>query len=317
MARSAEGMLRTLLYQTVGANPTLFSSIERRFLQLQQRRGGLIWNLPTLEECLLSVVQSGKNMRFLFLVDALDEFDGEDTIITEFFKRISDACPENLLLIVSSRPHVDFQEGFENCIQLRMERKTESDVSRYANGMLKPLVDKRGYSYKILVENIVEHAQGLFIWVKLACLEILKAARRGEDLKQLLSRLTDMPSALDELSLDEFYQRILDQMEPDELKEARAMISMVIAAPDRLDALSLRTAVHYVLGGCYSEITYELSVMRIQAVCAGLLEIPHERYDPIRLAHRTVAQFLSNRAPNVLRIQEANGRLITGQCASP
>ena len=317
MAKSAEGILRSLLHQTVSAQPALFSSIERRFLELQQQRGGLIWNLPVLEECFLSVIHSGQNTRFLFLVDALDEFDGKDTIISNFFKRISDSCQANLQLIVSSRPHLDFQEGFENCTQFRMELETESDISRYANGMFKPLVDKRGYLYQTLVEDIVKHAQGLFIWVKLASLELMKAAKRGEDLKGLFLRLRDMPSAHDDLSLDEFYQRILDQMDPEELKEARAMISIVIAAPLPFKALQLRYAVHYALRQCYSEFTDEIATIRVQAVCAGLLEVYEDGILPlgvprVRLAHRSVAQFLSNRAPSVLRIQEPNGKLITG-----
>jgi hypothetical protein len=49
LARSAEGMLRTLLYEVVSAQPELFQATEAEFERMKCTKSGVVWNLPALE----------------------------------------------------------------------------------------------------------------------------------------------------------------------------------------------------------------------------------------------------------------------------
>ncbi|PMD24332.1 hypothetical protein NA56DRAFT_541277, partial [Hyaloscypha hepaticicola] len=221
LAKSAEGMLRALLRQVVTAKPQLFQAIEPEFAQMRSSRSGVLWSLRALERFILTVVQSATTTRFFFLVDALDEYQGEDIVIAQIFAKIAEECQNNLQLCVSSRPHIDFREEFGSCHKLRMELETQEDVRHYTNGRFQDYLKKHGSSYQVLIDEVVSNAQGLFIWVKLASNELLRAAKRGEDIEQLRKRLNGMPQ-----ELDEFYQRILDQLDAEDRDEARAMLAM-------------------------------------------------------------------------------------------
>lgn len=229
LAKSAEGMLRTLLRQVVTAQPKLFQAIKAEFAQMKSSRIGVLWSLRALERFILTVVQSATTTRFFFLVDALDEYQGEDMVIAQIFAKIAEECQKNLQRCVSSRPHIDFREQFGSCHKLRMELETQEDVRNYTNARFQDYLKRHGSSYQVLIDDVVSNAQGLFIWVKLASNELLRAAKRGEDVERLRKRLNGMPQ-----ELDEFYQRILDQLDPEDRDEARAMLAMTASIPEPL-----------------------------------------------------------------------------------
>ena len=325
MAKSAEGKLRTLLYHVVSLRSNLFHAVEEEFRRIKQQRGGIIWNLRILEICLLAIIQHSPQTRFFFLVDALDEYEGEDAVVAELFTSISKACTKNLQLCVSSRPHIDFLEQLDPSEMLLMENETGDDIRKYTSGIFEKFIQRHGDTYRTLVNQIIVHAQGLFIWVKLACRELLRAAKRGEDIESLLRRLKGMPQELDDI-----YQRILDQLDPEDRNEARTMLAITISTPEYLTPLQLRYAVHFATGK-YTDFNTYLAETRILAVCGGLLEFeetdsPYEGLEPtlqntystkgypgiVRLAHHTVFQFLSKSAPETLEATETDGKLITG-----
>lgn len=266
LAKSAEGMLRAILRQVVTARPALFHEIEADFKAMKKSRDGVRWTLHNLQNYLVKIVVGSQRTRFFFLVDALDEYQGEDADVADIFSSLASTNTKNLQFCISSRPHIDFLEKFESCGKLRMEFETEQDIRKYTNSIFQNYIERHGDIYRVLVDEIVINAQGLFIWVKLASSEILRAAKRGEDIHQLQKRLEGMPQ-----NLDEFYQRILDQLDPDDRDEARAMLSITIHSPEPLTPIHLRYAVHFATG-IYTEFNEYLAQIRILAVCGGLLE---------------------------------------------
>ncbi len=323
LAKSAEGMLRSLVHELISARPTLFQPYEAEFVRMRDSRKGISWTLQILNNCLLQIVQNADQTRFFFLVDALDEYHGEDAVVAELFTRIAERCSSNLQLCVSSRPHIDFRDQFEHHKQLRMESETTDDIVRYTKKIFNQYIRRHGDNYRVLVDEIISDAQGLFIWVKLASNEILRAARRGEDIDRLRRRLRGMPQ-----ELDSFYQRILDQLDPEDREEARAMLAITICSPEPLTPMELRYALHYATG-MYSSFTKYLVETRILAVCGGLLEFRefHQAAaesdefqeqgtavirTAVRLAHRSVYNFLERKASATLHGTDNDGEMVTG-----
>lgn len=204
-------MLRAILLQIIYTRPKLFSTIAANFSYMMDSRYGIRWTLNDLQDILVHLVRSSPQTKFLFLVDALDEYQGDDSTIAAIVIDLASRCPSNLQLCVSSRPHVDFRKSFGSCIKLHMEYHTGGDIRKYTHGIFQSYIQRHGGNYRSLVDDMISNAQGLFIWVKLASNEILRAAKRGEDISQLQSRLDNMPQ-----DLDEFYQRILNQLDAED-----------------------------------------------------------------------------------------------------
>lgn len=76
-----------------------------------------------------------------------------------------------------------------------MENEIGGDIRKYTSGIFEKFIQRHGDTYRTLVNQIIVHAQGLFIWVKLASRELLRAAKRGEDIESLLKRLQGMTGA--------------------------------------------------------------------------------------------------------------------------
>ena len=91
---------------------------------------------------------------------------------------------------------------------------------------------------------------------------------KGEDFDQLKRRLNDFPN-----DLNAFYQRMLDDLDPNDQEEIRIMLAIVASAVEPLTPLGLRYAVYF-CHTIYSDLNNEdLAARRIMAVCSGLLEI--------------------------------------------
>ncbi|KAI9677340.1 MAG: hypothetical protein M1822_008147 [Bathelium mastoideum] len=304
-AKSIEGLLRTILFHIVTQHKDFFQHIRPTYRNLNGRSNdGIIWTLATLERCFFDLVQRSSHARFMLLVDALDEYAGEDSEIATFLVRLSESSPNNLQICASSRPHVDFEEEFDSCARLQMEHETEHDIREYVQGQFRAFIDRHGKSYTYLVDDIVSNSRGLFVWVKLACIEILRAARRGEDIEMLSKRLESMPQ-----ELDDFYQRMLDLLDPEERQEAQAMLAITISSYKTFTPVELRYMIHFATGR-YAEFNEFLAETRILAVCGGFLEFGP--YD-VRLAHRTVYHFLEVSRPSLLQSRNRDGKWITGE----
>ncbi|KAI9667847.1 MAG: hypothetical protein M1821_000666 [Bathelium mastoideum] len=311
-AKSIEGLLRTILFHVLSQHNDLFQHIRRTFRNLNGRSNDRVtWTFAALERCFFELVHRSSHARFMLLVDALDEYAGEDSEIATFLTHLSESSSQNLQICASSRPHVDFEEQFGSCARLRMERETEHDIREYVQGQFRAFIDRHGSSYAYLVDDIVSNSRGLFVWVKLACIEILRAARRGEDIEMLSKRLKSMPE-----ELDDFYQRILDLLDPEERQEAHAMLAITIASNETFTPVQLRYVIHFATGR-YAEFNDFFAETRILAVCGGFLEFEERetvyQAQGVRLAHRTVHHFLEVSHPSLLQSRNPDGKRITGE----
>ncbi|KAM7213043.1 hypothetical protein V8F06_011597 [Rhypophila decipiens] len=234
LERSIEGLLRSLVHQVLTQCPGLFVKIYPSVSNTSLFRSVILpWTNGQLENSIRAAANGLPNTRFFFLMDGLDEFDGDDTTVARFVRLFSSRLPQNAKVCVSSRPYTDFQFGLNSVPSLLMESHNSNDIGSYIASRLtevRPIIGKN--SGVILAQMIADKADGMFLWVRLAIDSLQRGWRRYEDMDALLERLREMPR-----DLVDFYQRILDEMDTEDKAEAIRLLVLFSASTDELSPL--------------------------------------------------------------------------------
>lgn len=214
LQKSHEGLLRTLLHQCVQNWLDLFSKIfPRRWALLQFWEGNELqlpsWQLPELAEGFQSLVSgpppssdsvSGKPYKLFFLIDGLDEFDGEHLELVKLIQE-TNACPR-VKICASSRPWNVFRDAFKQNPKLQLENLTRDDITLYtrdhfetSEGFRELQVIHPTEADKLL-NDIVQKAQGVFLWVSVVVRSLLDNLREGDKLTELQKTLDNLPDDL-------------------------------------------------------------------------------------------------------------------------
>ena len=204
LQRSAQGLLRNLLYQLVQRIP----DFARTVLDDSSTRNGTtpIWTQRRLVEVLVRVLLAGRTSRFRIFIDGIDECDDED--IEDFLRTISVLSNhDNFKLCVSSRPEARLSSTFSNCPYLRLEELNQLDIFDYVRDSL------RGYSsddagVETMTELILRRAEGVFLCAALVIQSVLRGLASGDDKQLLLQRIHDTPN-----EMDAFFSHMLSKVE--------------------------------------------------------------------------------------------------------
>lgn len=153
-----------------------------------------------------SIAVSG---RYLCLyVDGLDEYDGDSDDILRLPKIFTDI--RHVKICASSRPENAFIQAWEETgDKLYMEHFNDADISAYVRDTLEgdpnyQDMDDRGIARIDLVQEIVLHAKGVFLWVHLVLNDLKEGLRNRDTLDQMRRRLHDLPK-----DLEEYFHHIL------------------------------------------------------------------------------------------------------------
>ncbi|KAF3913609.1 hypothetical protein ABW21_db0200032 [Orbilia brochopaga] len=169
---------------------------------------------------------------FYFLVDALDECVKG---LEDFLRLISLTVSkfDKIRWLVTSRPNIDVRaelsgQSFQRQICLEDNSAHTIDaINIYIRHQVDNLSRKKRYDSDIRAEitSILEGggAQNTFLWVHLACKELLKTKKRAKHAAQIL---TNLPSELDEL-YEKNFTRLLEASDHD---EDASLCSHVLAA---------------------------------------------------------------------------------------
>lgn len=231
LQKSQEGLLRTLLFQLFKAAPQVIDSYAREeFRGLLAPNNHLVWNVKDLITTLKTVLHRCSEVRVCFFIDGLDEYKGESDTLIELMQ---DLCqPENVKLCVSSRPWVEFIDAFGQADQrlLKLEDLTRSDIANYTSDRLtsNPKFCKLADwddRYKKLVEEVVNKAQGVFLWVYLVVKSLLEGVRYADTLEDLKARLDAFPR-----DLEDFFRHMLDDIPKIYLRKTSQMFRMATTA---------------------------------------------------------------------------------------
>lgn len=167
-----------------------------------------------------------------FSINGLDEFAGACHELITLIRGLVDGNA-NVKFCVASRPWIVFETAFETKPHLRLEDLTYNDIKHYVSSNFQlnsefPKLQAREPKFADqLIENIVSKASGVFLWVHLVVAPLLSGMSFGDRVRDLQSRLDDLPQELKDL-----YDNMMQKLDPFYLEHAAQFI-MIMEASDR------------------------------------------------------------------------------------
>lgn len=317
MQKSQIGLLQSLLYQILKECPQLIEALcpirwsTDNFYDDKQEP----WSLRELSEAFQNLVDcdhfSEKSTpKFCFFVDGLDEYDGEHREVINILQTMTKNS--NIKICVSSRPWNVFEKAFGSgsCYKLLLQEFTRADIKLYVQTKLEEdeefLKLAEGDSrYQQLILDIVEKAQGVFLWVFLVVRSLLRGLSDENEFSFLQKRLNELPS-----DLEEYFFHILNTVEPIYQESTTMILNLVMHGNRPLPAIAIfflekekidpDYALKLDLQLTETDIASISQRMRkhVNACCKDLLEVNVTRYEDsflqhkIDFLHRTVRDFL-------------------------
>jgi hypothetical protein len=346
--KSQSGLLRALLYQVLSSCPDLISvilpelwtelySVSIKGLSYLNESISKGWTLRNLSQAFLKLIRQRRvPLKLCFLVDGLDEFDGDHEEMAALFKEVTDN--PDVKICLSSRPWVVFQKMYRSCPSLRLQDLTFPDIKYYVsdkferNRAFRDLESDEPKSALLLRNEVVEKAEGVFLWVKIVVNSLLLGLTNEDHIEILRERLGLMPPELIPL-----YRHLMSLIDEVYLVWASKAFRIVRAVREfcsdefagpvqrgegwrRLPIykfyLAMAEDLNFVFDSCdnvsvvqsftsstsrtltKSTIKGQCDKTRIHltARCAGLLEIPRFEqrgiHAPVQFLHRTARDFL-------------------------
>jgi hypothetical protein len=237
------------------------------------------------------------NERAILTIDALDECNNEHGSRDKLLEALSNQCPSipQLRVLVTGRPEWDIKRwaegagGYTNFNNLEGDSK---DVQLYIETRLQSAhVSDRQCLYAV-----IRHAEGLFIWARIAC--------------DLLVNATDVDGLLDvlgqEVSLDYLYRIALEQSIPRNKashQAIRTILQMILAARRPLSIAEME------------KLAPNSKVVEPAVNILGSFLLYDGRDGPIRLLHATFREYVTDRtkrSPLFVQIELGHHLLASG-----
>ena len=317
MQKSQEGLLRSLLYEILRKCPDLIHlCLKSRWDQSEEwyREQNLwarhyesasdTWTRSELLEAFAQLRQhSLSSVRYCFFIDGLDEYDGQHGELIELIVGLMDSL--SIKLCLSSRPWNVFEAAFsgKNIRKLYLEDLNKSDIELYVRNKLVDRADFIQYQQRdsrcnAIIEEIVEKAQGVFLWVFLVIRSLAEGLDNADRFIDLQRRLRSFPA-----DLDTYFRHILFSLDPVYREQTAHAFQVSLYTRTPLSLLNYwfldREEEHE---GFATEMKVEESSQdelesrnaemrkRLNGRCKGLLEVTSSGH--VGFLHRTVKDFL-------------------------
>lgn len=312
MQKSQKGLIQALLYQALGACPELIPEIcSTRWAatSLCDSENSKDWPLRELFGVFRALAtRDNLPVRFCFLIDGADEYDGDHFELCAFLKDISTS--KNLKLCISSRPWNVFEDAFGALAfrKIYIHDLTRQDILSYVQCELSRH-SQWGEPYftaeqmRFIVNTVTDRATGVFLWVFLAVRSLRKGLVNGDTFFDLQRQLERLPT-----DLEPFFKHMLDIV-GDDYSEHMGRLLRIATNAKR----SLHLQFYHMQENELADVDYALHMpieaytpgeiqarlaqcgRRINARCGGLLEIKEGR---VEFLHRTVRDFLLTKDMN-------------------
>ena len=309
-----EGLFRRLLHQALSKHPGLASTVFRDRLKSYMLLGDTaMWHQPWTRLELLRLVRllvktAATTMNIALFIDGLDEFHGPPL---ELIELISTLKGPNTKICVSSRSWPVYEDAFAQQPSVRMEDLTDNDICEYVTSKLgqtagfKALRGLDSDNADSLLRDIIQKAQGVFLWVFLVVRILNESLSDGQPLSELRNLVNSLPTELTAL----FGKILLSlQQDPTRFRRGSELIRILQAArsPPKLLQLSFaeEADIEFAfklpvspLAPTVEQARAELTRRRIGANLRCLVEVRRRRYvplsrSPVEFIHRTVADYL-------------------------
>jgi hypothetical protein len=234
--RTQTGLLQTLLHQILSQRADLLPEVmPEKWKQhyesplWSQSDYFSSWSVTQLQKSFaLLVKRSIGVLKIGLFIDGLDEHDRDYRSLISFLENI--ALSENIKILTSSRPLVEFEEAFSNYPTLKLQDLTYRDIKIYVDTRLRKDKNFLGFYRKeprgtlALVKEIVGSAEGVFLWVRLVVDSLLEGITYRDRLEDLKSRLRALPK-----DLEGMFQHMLDQVHSDYYVHSSRIFQLVRA----------------------------------------------------------------------------------------
>ncbi|KAI2617968.1 hypothetical protein GGS26DRAFT_575604 [Hypomontagnella submonticulosa] len=334
--KSQEGLLRSILYQIFRQQPGLIVQAypQQHSIGVASPPVGRELSKDTIpiSELLAAVntISDGlanSNSKYCFFIDGLDEYEGKPNDIISLVKLLKDTL--QVKMCVSSRPWNEFEKVFgeDNPNKLYIQDLTRGDIEEYVrdtferdSGFQEFLEDNDEETLETLdlVSDIVNGANGVFLWVRLVVQSLLEGITNADRVIDLRRRLHSMPK-----DLNDFFDRILFGVDNFYKQQTSHFFQVTLIAHVTLPLICYwymdqeddeNDEPEYALGLAIQPLTVQRTTIRLKqmrkrlnACCKGLLEV--QFYDSnedndallassvlfnwkVDFLHRTVRDFL-------------------------
>jgi hypothetical protein len=310
------------LYHVLNENQSLVSVVIPH-LWRDAQSGSLELEIPSSIELSQAFIRLGAESTdgaYAFFIDGLDEFSGNHRDGIAFVQKL--ATSANIKVLLSSRPIDTCVAAFSSRPKLALQDLTKHDIQLYVDDTI------RSHSYiadvKALDESVVDpvtddlqkKADGVFLWVVLACRTLIKGFAVFDSTKELQTRVDELPPELEDL-----FRHILGRIPVRFLHQTAKLLRIcyncrLLQISDRISTLALAWAdekdldidqLNDFIEHSSDENWRKCAMLegRLRSRCMGLLEIhtsaSHRRStsgtdligSSIDFMHRTVFEFLN------------------------
>jgi len=266
--KTQAGLLRTILHQLLSQRPDLCRHVAlRRYLYFQlagvDSPDPPTWTLEELQECVTRFISRiDGTSRLAIFIDGLDEYEGNLERLITFLKRLQDNS-KVIKLCISSRPWNVFRDAFDAFPSLTMELLTRADIEKYVctriggNRALQELRAIDSTSVQNLEFQIINRAEGVFLWVVLVTEKIIATACNNNDLIEIWKIFETLPVGLEDL-----YDSMRSRLEPSLREKASRMYQLLFQWNAILDRpfglLEFRMAIN-----CHDPVTKVLQPFHV------------------------------------------------------
>ena len=295
LQKSIEGLLRSLIYQILQ---------ERLDLGPLVASGGPLetWTDRRLHTSFRRITQDSslRRSKLCLFIDGLDEFAGDQSSLIDLIRSITDG--HDVKICVSSRPYIISEEAFSSSCMLKLQDLTRSDIERYVLDNIPSLPKSHSSSLRDgqitskIAREIVERANGVFLWVSLAVKDQMEGIRNDDDPGTLWERLRTMPPEIEDV-----YVHLLNRISK-VYKADTARSLKIILADDEIRrrrwhcsvldvALSLHKELDHIISSSADVCTTDILLQcgrtrrRLFTTCSAFLEIKDHDLDSSVLTH--------------------------------
>jgi ankyrin repeat protein/adenylate kinase family enzyme len=311
MQRTPLGMLRSLLNQIFDRDATIRPHVreiyEQRCRQFGYGERKWEWPQTILEDLLASaILASANDQHVIIFVDALDEAGAESAQkLAAYFHRLVDRADNKKLTLqvcISCRHYPILESARARAIHV--EDHNQDDIATYIKDMLLetefgdvPSQEMR----EVLVEELTQHAKGVFQWAHLIIPLVKQKFIEGESISDIRDWLGDVPA-----DLENVYVYILSNVITARNRDQSFLFFQWVCLAERpLTIVEIR----YALAAKNAQITpsrieweklhgfvesNERMKRRVKALAGGLAEVVSSGNDEetVQVVHQSVNDFL-------------------------
>ncbi|KAK0648964.1 prion-inhibition and propagation-domain-containing protein [Cercophora newfieldiana] len=199
------GLCRALLFKILSNCPSLVSKALPN-LWREVNEGQKTIALPSSSEIsyAFEFISSHHHLpRMCIFIDGLDEYIGEFRPAIALINQLT--MNPKLKILISSRPEPLCVAALEGLPKLKLQDLTEGDIALYVhdvigeNRYMKRLLKSDPVRSARVMKEIVYKASGVFLWVVLACRNLLDGFDNYDRIQELQARVHELPEELKEM----------------------------------------------------------------------------------------------------------------------